>query len=93
MPVHGHRHRLHRARQPLGEPVRGELNGKLRDELFAREVFDTVMEARILFDDWGDVYNCHRSGKCGHSLSGENRPLRSGMIVASAGRGGQLISL
>ena len=35
-------------------------NGRLRDELFAREVFDSVMEARILFDDWGDVYNRHR---------------------------------
>jgi hypothetical protein len=36
---------------------------------------------------------CHRSGKCGHSRSGENRPLRSEMILASAGHGGQPISL
>jgi putative transposase len=35
-------------------------NGRLRDELFAREVFDSVKEARILFDDWGDIYNRHR---------------------------------
>jgi hypothetical protein len=38
----------------------GTFNGRLRDELFAREAFDGVLEARILFDDWADVYNRHR---------------------------------
>ncbi|MGH7903024.1 MAG: integrase core domain-containing protein, partial [Candidatus Dormibacteraceae bacterium] len=32
-------------------------NGKARDELFAREIFDSVFEARVLYDDWCDVYN------------------------------------
>jgi putative transposase len=41
-------------------PYVESFNEELRDELFAREVFDSVMEARILFDDWGDVYNQHR---------------------------------
>ena len=45
---------------PWENPYVESFNGKLRDELFAREVFDSVMEARILFDDWGDVYNRHR---------------------------------
>jgi transposase InsO family protein len=38
----------------------GTFNGRLRDELFAREAFDGVLEARILFDDCADVYNRHR---------------------------------
>jgi transposase InsO family protein len=45
---------------PWENPYVESFNGKLRDELFAREVFDTVMEARILFDDWADVYNRYR---------------------------------
>jgi transposase InsO family protein len=45
---------------PWQNPYVESFNGRLRDELFAREVFDTVMEARILFDDWADVYNRHR---------------------------------
>jgi putative transposase len=45
---------------PWQNPDVESFNGKLRDELFAREVFDTVMEARILFDDWADVPNRYR---------------------------------
>jgi hypothetical protein len=30
-------------------------NGKRRDELFAREVFDTILEARVLYDDWREL--------------------------------------
>ena len=45
---------------PWENPFVESFNGKLRDELFAREVFDSVMEARILFDDWADVYNRYR---------------------------------
>ena len=45
---------------PWQNPYVESFNGKLRDELFAREVFDTVMEARILFDDWADVPNRYR---------------------------------
>jgi transposase InsO family protein len=31
-----------------------------RDELFAREIFDTLMEARVLYRDWREIYNRHR---------------------------------
>jgi putative transposase len=45
---------------PWQDPYVESFNGKLRDELFSREVFDTIMEARLLFDDWCDTYNRHR---------------------------------
>ena len=32
-------------------------NGKLRDELLSREVFTTLLEARILIEDWRKEYN------------------------------------
>jgi transposase InsO family protein len=45
---------------PWQNPYVESFNGRLRDELFSREVFDTIMEARLLFDDWCDTYNRHR---------------------------------
>ena len=39
-------------------------NGKLRDELLAREVFDTLLEAKVLIERWRKDYNTvrpHRS--------------------------------
>jgi transposase InsO family protein len=33
-------------------------NGKLRDQLLAREVFDTLLEAKVLIERWRKVYNC-----------------------------------
>jgi putative transposase len=41
-------------------PYVESFNGRLRDELFSREVFDTITEARLLFNDWCDTYNLHR---------------------------------
>ncbi len=35
-------------------------NGKARDELFAREIFDSLLEARVLYADWCHDYNHHR---------------------------------
>jgi hypothetical protein len=35
-------------------------NGKARDELFAREIFDSILEARVLYDDWRHAYHLHR---------------------------------
>jgi transposase InsO family protein len=35
-------------------------NGKARDELFAREIFDSALEARVLYEDWRLAYNLHR---------------------------------
>ena len=60
VPLHGHRNCLHRARPPLGEPLRGELQRQAAGRAVCREVFDSVLEAQIVFDDWGDVYNRHR---------------------------------
>jgi putative transposase len=37
-------------------------NGKLRDELLAREVFDTLLEAKVLIDCWRKVSD---TGPCG----------------------------
>ena len=35
-------------------------NGKLRDELLAREVFDTLLEAKVLVARWRRHYNTVR---------------------------------
>jgi putative transposase len=32
-------------------------NGKLRDELLDREVFDTLLEAKVLVERWRQTYN------------------------------------
>jgi putative transposase len=41
---------------PWENPFVESFNGKLRDEFFAREIFDTVMEARILHRDYTHTY-------------------------------------
>jgi putative transposase len=45
-------------------------NGKARDELFAREIFDSVLEARVLYQDWRHAYNLH----CPHRSLGLQPP-------------------
>ena len=35
-------------------------NARARDELWSREIFDTVREARVLYQDWRHRYNHHR---------------------------------
>ena len=35
-------------------------NGKLRDELLAREVFETLLEAKVLIERWRRTYNTVR---------------------------------
>jgi putative transposase len=45
-------------------------NGKLRDELLAREVFDTLLEATVLIERWRKVYNTVRP----HSSLGYRPP-------------------
>ena len=35
-------------------------NGKLRDELLDREVFDTLLEAKVLIERWRKGYNHFR---------------------------------
>ena len=46
------------------------VNGKLRDELQAREVFDTLLEAKVLIERWRKVYNTVRP----HSSLGYRPP-------------------
>jgi transposase InsO family protein len=45
-------------------------NGKLRDELLAREVFDTLLEAKVLIERWRRGYNTLRP----HSSLGYRPP-------------------
>ena len=45
-------------------------NGKLRDELLAREVFDTLLEAKVLIERWRQEYNTLRP----HSALGYRPP-------------------
>jgi transposase InsO family protein len=35
-------------------------NGKLRDELLEREIFDTLLEAKVLIEHWRQEYNTIR---------------------------------
>lgn len=42
---------------PWQNPFVESFNGKARDELFAREIFDSVFEARVLYGDWCDACN------------------------------------
>ena len=46
------------------------VNGKRRDELLAREIFDTRWEAQVLIEDWRTTYNQLRP----HSSLGNVRP-------------------
>jgi transposase InsO family protein len=45
-------------------------NGKLRDEVLNREVFDTLLEAKVLVERWRLEYNCIRP----HSSLGYRPP-------------------
>jgi transposase InsO family protein len=58
-------------------------NGKLRDELLAREAFDTLLEAKVLIERWRQHYNTVRP----HSALGYRPPTpeaRQPCAVASA---------
>ena len=45
-------------------------NGKLRDELLNLEIFDTLLEVRVLLERWRREYNCYRP----HSSLGYRPP-------------------
>lgn len=45
---------------PWQNPWVESFNGKARDELFAREVFASILEAKVLYDDWREIYNHRR---------------------------------
>ena len=45
-------------------------NGKLRDELLNGEIFTTLLEAKVLIENWGNEYNQFRP----HSSLGYRPP-------------------
>jgi putative transposase len=45
---------------PWENPFVESFNARVRDELFNREIFDSVFEAKVLYFDWCDVYNNFR---------------------------------
>ena len=47
-------------------------NGRLRDELLNGELFDNLLEARVVIEDWRIDYNMNRP----HSSLGEPHPNR-----------------
>jgi putative transposase len=54
-------------------------NARLRDELFNREIFTSVFEARVLYEDWCDVYNIFRP----HSSLGYLAPAAFAALLVS----------
>ena len=49
-----------KGRSPWENGYIESFNGKLRDELLDREIFDTVLEAKVLLTDWKREYNAVR---------------------------------
>lgn len=59
----------------------GSFNGKLRDELLNRELFDTLREAQVLIEDWRHEYNTIRP----HSALGYRPPAPESVALPLAG--------
>ncbi len=57
-------------------------NGKLRDELLAREVFDTLLEAKVLVERWRRHYNTVRP----HSSLGYRPPAPEAILPRYQGQ-------
>ena len=55
-------------------------NGKLRDELLNREVFDTLLEAQVLIEDWRKEYNHVRP----HSSLGYKSPAPQAVLPSTS---------
>ncbi len=51
-------------------------NGKLRDELLNEEIFDTILEARVITEDWRQQYNKVRP----HSSLGYRPPASEAIV-------------
>jgi putative transposase len=54
-------------------------NGKLRDELLNREIFTTLMEAKVLIENWRQEYNTVRP----HSALRYRTPVPEAVLVAA----------
>jgi putative transposase len=57
VPLQPGRDQLHRTRLALAEPYVESVGGRLRDELLAVEAFSSLLEARVLVEDWRIEYN------------------------------------
>ena len=55
-------------------------NGKLRDELLDRELFDTLWEVQVLTEQWRHEYNHQRP----HSALGYRPPAPEAILTSSA---------
>ncbi|MBA2116161.1 IS3 family transposase ISDsp1 [Planctomycetes bacterium FF15] len=55
-------------------------NGKLRDELLDREIFDTLLEAKVLIEQWRVEYNTVRP----HSSLGYRPPVPEAILPGEA---------
>ena len=58
-------------------------NGRLRDELLNREIFDTLREAQVLIERWRREYNHVRP----HSALGYGPPAPFAVIPRSTDKG------
>jgi len=58
-------------------------NGKLRDELLNGEIFDTLLEAKVLIERWRVDYNTHRP----HSALGYRPPAPEAVETVPPGSG------
>ena len=67
---------------PLENGYIESFNGKLRDELLNREIFDTLLEAKILIKRWRDEYNHIRP----HSSLGYRPPAPEAMMTTETGK-------
>ena len=61
-------------------------NGKLRDELLAREIFYTLQEAKVLIERWRREYNTIRP----HSALGYRAPAPEAIVIAAEPRSATL---
>lgn len=72
-----------RLRKVIADQTNESFNGKFRDELLNGEIFDTVIEARVITEQWRNHYNKIRP----HSTLGYRPPAPESFIpyqVASA---------
>jgi putative transposase len=63
-------------------------NGKLRDELLDREIFDTLLEAKVLIERWRRHYNTVRP----HSSLGYRPPAPEAIVPWAPALGASLLS-
>ena len=70
VPVQRRRHGVHRPRLPWQNAWIESFNGRLRDELLNSWQFDSLLEARVIIEDWRIDYNEHRP----HTAHGDLTP-------------------